>query len=116
MACPKLLSGGVSLQELAFMLRQNPAGIELLLKQALSQAAESARAAEATRLLNEARICREAGRFHDVECLEVRRAALTLPPARLAVVIDQMEELFTLDEITPETAPPLRAGAFGPGA
>ena len=99
---PELLSGGVTREELAFMLRQNPGGIELLLKQALSQAAEAARIAEDTRLREEEETSREQGRIHDVERFAQIRARLTTRPARIAVVIDQMEELFTLDRVTPE--------------
>lgn len=70
---PELTADGTSVQELAQMLRQNPAGANMLVKGALSQAASK---------------------------LEASAEAVRQPEARLALVIDQFEEIFTRGDLT----------------
>jgi conflict system STAND superfamily ATPase len=71
-ALPELAADGTTSTELARLLRENPKGAAALVKGALSQAA--------------------AGRTRT-------QALPEQPDARLAVVVDQMEELFTVERI-----------------
>jgi hypothetical protein len=74
-ALPELGSDGTTTGELGRLLRQNPKGAALLVKGGLSQAATELRRTE---------------------------GAGEQPEARLVVVVDQMEELFTLEKISSE--------------
>jgi len=89
-ALPELLSDGTTRAELATLLRANPQGAAPLLKGALSQAAQKAAfdAAEATIAAK--------GDISDADRKAIRGAAIAAPPqARLALLVDQLEELFT---------------------
>jgi hypothetical protein len=72
-ALPELTADGTSAARLAELLRKSPAGVYGLVKGALSQAAASLRAAE---------------------------GAKVQPEARLVLVVDQLEEIFTDSHIT----------------
>ncbi len=73
-ALPELTADGATQDEIAGLLRQNPPGAHALVKGALSQAA--------------ARVKTEATERQ--------------PDVRLVLVVDQMEELFTVERVTPE--------------
>jgi TPR repeat protein/predicted Ser/Thr protein kinase len=74
-ALPELGADGTTAGELARLLRENPKGAPTLVKGGLSQAAAAMKRAEWW---------------------------TEQPDARLVVVIDQMEELFTLEKVTPD--------------
>lgn len=95
-ALPELLSDGTSLAELADLLGSTPKGADLLLKGALSQAAQKVafEAAEASASAKPD--------MSDAARAQERRDILENPPqAKLALLVDQLEELFT-DETIPE--------------
>jgi hypothetical protein len=79
---PEIGSDGTSAVQVAGMLREKPDGVGMLIKGALSQAAREVQL---------------------IEKLEVQ------PPALLAVVIDQLEELFTIDRLAGQRETFLRA-------
>jgi len=96
-AMPELLSDGTSVQELAQILRSGPNGAAPLLKGALSQAAQMAAHRDAeTAIAQRSAITPQ-------ESAQIRQATIANPPqARLVLLIDQLEELFTTQTITVE--------------
>ncbi len=74
-ALPELARQGTSAHELSLLLRDRPEAVAPLLRSGLSQAAQEVQQAEG--------LARE-------------------PIARVALVVDQLEELFTIERITPE--------------
>jgi hypothetical protein len=107
---PELVSGSASLERLAADLRADPKAAALLVRGALDQAAVLHREAEAGKLRGWLEESRAENRAADVERYGRLLAELTPRAARLALVIDQAEELFTSDELN--RRPELRAG-FG---
>jgi WD domain, G-beta repeat len=103
-ALPELVCGEATIESIGALLRRNPAGIEFGLSAALDHAADLLRQEETQALRQWEQECRQQGRTHDAEratqLLEEVRTAKK--PARLVLVIDQLEELFTLETITPE--------------
>jgi WD40 repeat protein len=103
-ALPELVSGEATVESLGALLRRNPAGIEFGLSAALDHASGLLRQEEAQALRQWEQECRQQGRTHDadrvVQLLEEVKTAQK--PARLVLVIDQLEELFTLEKITSE--------------
>jgi hypothetical protein len=105
-ALPELTSSGKDAQQLATMLRRSPAGIDLLISQSLAHAADLLRIEEDRQLERMIDNHREAGRIEDAErCVEARRQ-LKPRAARLALLVDQLEEIFTLPRFrnAPEAA------------
>jgi WD40 repeat protein len=94
-ALPELASDGTSAAALAALLSSQPAGAGMLVRQALSQAA----VAEKTRLEHlrseEIHQLSAENRLDDVAEKRATLANLKPPVARLAVVVDQLEEIFT---------------------
>ncbi|MGJ8530054.1 nSTAND1 domain-containing NTPase [Maritalea sp.] len=90
MALPELLSDGTSVDELGDLLDSTPKGADMLLKGALSQAAQKV-AAQAAETYAQA--------HPDLDAAQLaynRRAILENPPkAKLVLLVDQLEELFT---------------------
>ncbi len=74
-AIPELTADGTTVAEIAGMLREYPSAAQLLIKGALSQASAA---------------------------LKPAQPGGPQPEARLLFVVDQLEELFTLDSVTPE--------------
>ena len=72
-ALPELAADGTTASELGRLLRENPKGVALLVKGGLSQVAAEHKRGE---------------------------AQTAQPEARLALVVDQLEELFTLEQIS----------------
>jgi WD40 repeat protein len=105
---PELVSGSASLERLAADLRAEPKAAALLVRGALDQAAVLYREAEAGKLRGWMEESRTENRAADVERYGRMLAELTPRAARLALVIDQAEELFTADELN--RRPDLRAG------
>ena len=95
-ALPELTSGEKDARQVAAMLRRSQASVDLLISQTLAHTADLLRIEEDRELENMIETYRAAGRTEDAErCTEVRR---NLKPraARLVLVIDQLEEIFTL--------------------
>lgn len=97
-ALPELASDGTDAAGLAGLLRRQSGGAGLLLRQALSQAGVQARHAEELRLREEVRRLESEHREEDVREAKERLARLAPPPVRLALLCDQLEELFTTDQ------------------
>ena len=104
----ELVSGSTTLERLAADLRADPKAAALLIRSALDQAAVLHREAEAQKLRAWMEESRAENRVADVERYGRSLAELTPRAARLALVIDQAEELFTSDDLN--RRPELRAG------
>ncbi|WAC19177.1 hypothetical protein OVA24_18275 [Luteolibacter sp. SL250] len=94
-ALPELASAGTTSAEIATMLRSPGNGAEILLRQAFAQAAALARTEEEHRLQENIRRFEQEAREEDAKALREKLAKLTPPAVRLAVLADQLEELFT---------------------
>ena len=105
---PELVSGSTSLERLAADLRADPKAAAFLVRSALDQAAVLYREAEAQKLRGWMEESRAENRAADVERYGRLLAELTPRAARLALVIDQAEELFTSDDLN--RRPDLREG------
>jgi hypothetical protein len=96
---PELVSGSTTLERLAADLRADPKAAALLVRSALDQAAVLYREAEAQKLRGWIAESRAENRAADVERYGRLLAELSPRAARLALVIDQAEELFTSDDL-----------------
>lgn len=94
-ALPELASAGTTSAEISTMLRSPGNGAEILLRQAFAQAAALARTEEEHRLEENIRRFEQEAREEDAKALRQKLADLTPPAVRLAVLADQLEELFT---------------------
>jgi outer membrane protein assembly factor BamB len=95
-ALPELTSGGKDAGQIAMLLRRSPAAIDLLISQSLAHAADLLYKDEdrqLERLIEKHRLERDNEEAE--RCAEVRRD-LKPRAARLVLVIDQLEEIFTL--------------------
>jgi WD40 repeat protein len=103
-ALPELISGEATVESIGTLLRRNPAGIEFGLSTALDHASSLLREEETQGLRQWQQECREQGRTNDAERAAqlLEELKMAKKPARLVLVIDQFEELFTLEKITPE--------------
>ena len=103
-ALPELISGEATVESIGAMLRQNPGAIEFGLTAALHHASALLREEEARGLRQWEQESRQSGRTNDaaraVQLLEELKTAKK--PARLVLVVDQLEELFTLEKLKPE--------------
>jgi hypothetical protein len=93
---PELVSGSSTLERLPADLRADPKAAALLVRGALDQATVLYREAEAQKLRGWIEESRAENRVADVERYGRLLAELTPQAARLALVIDQAEELFYL--------------------
>jgi WD40 repeat protein/energy-coupling factor transporter ATP-binding protein EcfA2 len=84
-----------SVRDLATELREYPASIALRLRDALDHAAREWKIQQSHSLAETERRFREAGRPDDADSARDQRERLELPRSRFALVIDQLEELFT---------------------
>jgi WD40 repeat protein/energy-coupling factor transporter ATP-binding protein EcfA2 len=84
-----------AVRELATELREHCDSIALRLRDALDHAGREWKIEQTHYLTDKERQFREAGRPHDADSAREQRERLELPRARLALVIDQLEELFT---------------------
>jgi hypothetical protein len=96
-ALPELSRDKTTIAEIANTLEKNPQAGALLIRQALADAAEQYRATEAEKLKQLQGEMEAENRSDDVAAIQRRLAELAPPNARLALLIDQMEELFTVD-------------------
>jgi WD40 repeat protein/tetratricopeptide (TPR) repeat protein len=84
-----------AVRDLATELRDHSDSIGLRLRDALDHAAREWKIQQTHSLTETERQFREAGRPDDADSIREQRERLELPRARLALVIDQLEELFT---------------------
>jgi WD40 repeat protein/tetratricopeptide (TPR) repeat protein len=84
-----------AVRDLATELREHSDSIALRLRDALDHAAREWKIEQVHYLTEKEREFREAGRTEDADSAREQRERLDLPRARLALVIDQLEELFT---------------------
>ena len=96
---PELISGRTTIEQVAADLRADPKAAALLVRSALNQAAVLYREAEAQKLRSWIAESQAENRTADVERYGRLLADLTPREARLALVIDQVEELFTSDDL-----------------
>jgi WD domain, G-beta repeat len=105
---PELISGSTTVEQLAADLRADPKAAALLVRSALNQVAVLYRETEAQKLRSWIAESQAENRTADVERYGQLLKDLTPRKARLALVIDQTEELFTSDDLN--SLPELRKG------
>lgn len=101
-ALPELATDGITADELAGLIRQNHQGAGLLLRQALGQAGAQALIYEKQRLREKLHQFTAQHREADVANIAARIENLQPPTVRIALLADQLEELFTSD-VAPDT-------------
>jgi tetratricopeptide (TPR) repeat protein len=103
-ALPELVTGETTVERVADFLRRNPAGIEFGLSSALDRASAELRRQEELDLQAQEQSLRHRGRVPDADAVNQKIAELrkTTFPSRLVIVVDQLEELFTLESVTTE--------------
>ena len=84
-----------AIRDLATELREHSDSVALRVRDALDHAAREWKIQQSHSLKERERQLRESGRLDDADLARQRRERLELPKARLALVIDQLEELFT---------------------
>jgi conflict system STAND superfamily ATPase len=98
-ALPELVSPTTGVPRIAEMLRSAPQSVDHIVELALNAASQTLRRNEEDQIRSRLAQALEIGRQYDVERAEQALAALRLKPARLVLVVDQLEELFTLDRV-----------------
>ncbi len=91
---PELAAAGTSPAVLGNLLRAEGGGFNILLRQAMAQAETVVKAADENRLREQIREFESGGREEDARLLR-EKISLLQPSIRLAVLADQLEELFT---------------------
>lgn len=99
---PELTSDGTTPEAIARELRENPASAATLIRGGLSQAAALLRREEETQIRGWLAESQREGRAADVERYEKMLAELPQREARLVLVVDQLEEIWTMPNVTPE--------------
>ncbi len=99
---PELTSDGTTPEAIARELRENPASAATLIRGGLSQAAALLRREEETQIRAWLTESQREGRQADTERYEKMLADLPQREARLVLVIDQLEEIWTMPSVTPE--------------
>jgi serine/threonine protein kinase len=84
-----------AIRDLATELREHSDSVALRVRDALDHAAREWKIMESHSLKERERQLRESARLDDADLARQHRERLELPKARLALVIDQLEELFT---------------------
>jgi WD40 repeat protein/serine/threonine protein kinase/ribose 1,5-bisphosphokinase PhnN len=84
-----------AIRDLATELREHSDAVALRVRDALDHAAREWKMQQSHSLKERERQLRESGRLEEADLARQRRESLELPKARLALVIDQLEELFT---------------------
>jgi WD40 repeat protein len=95
------ISAGIGLAGLAAKLRENPAGFEMYVSATLHQLARESHEVEKQRLQQEAARLRDQGRANDAEYVDGLANALQFSELRLILGLDQLEELFLLEDRFP---------------
>jgi WD40 repeat protein/tetratricopeptide (TPR) repeat protein len=101
-ALPELFPDGTKPKEIADLIRVQPQGGGLLLRQALTQASSHALTQQKHNLEEKYKILVSENREEDARVLRNRIDTLTPPAVRIALLADQLEELFTSD-LSPDT-------------
>ena len=101
-ALPELFADGTTPKEIADLIRTQPQGGGLLLRQALTQAGAQALTKQRHEMQKRLDLLVAENRPEDAELLRERIANLTTPSVRIALLADQLEELFTSD-LSPDT-------------
>ena len=102
MGLPELFADGTKPREIADLIRSQPQGGGLLLRQALTQAGALALTQRRHKLEEKLEELVAGHREEDAKLLREKIEVLTPPAVRIALLADQMEELFTSD-LSPET-------------
>ena len=99
-----MVSGELTLEKVAEFLRRDPGGIEFGIQTALEQLASNKRENELRELQNLTVENQQNGRIADAEKAKQRYDELRSRPltSRLVLVVDQLEEVFTLKSVTHE--------------
>ena len=84
-----------AIRDLATELREHSDTVALRVRDALDHAAREWKIQQSHSLKERERQLRESGRLDEADLARQHREGLELPKARLALVIDQLEELFT---------------------
>ena len=84
-----------AIRDLATELREHPDSLGLRVRDALDHAAREWKTQESHSLEERERQLQASGRSDGAELVRQQRERLELPKARLALVVDQLEELFT---------------------
>jgi WD40 repeat protein/serine/threonine protein kinase len=84
-----------SIRDLAAVLREHPDSGAFRVRDALDHAAREWKIRQSHSMDERERQMRESGRSEDADFVRQQRQKLELPRARLALVVDQLEELFT---------------------
>src|SRR5271157_2080865 len=84
-----------AIRDLAAELREHSDSVALRVRDALDHAAREWKIQQSHSLEERERLLRASGRSGDADLTRQQRERLELPKARLALVIDQLEELFT---------------------
>lgn len=101
-ALPELFADGTTPKEIADLIRTQPQGGGLLLRQALTQAGAQALTKQRHEMQKRLDLLVAENRPEDAEALRGKMAGLATPAVRIALLADQLEELFTSD-LSPET-------------
>ena len=102
MGLPELFADGTTPREIADLIRSQPQGGGLLLRQALTQAGALALTQRRHKLEEKLEELVAGHREEDAKLLREKIEELTPPAVRIALLADQMEELFTSD-LSPES-------------
>jgi WD40 repeat protein/serine/threonine protein kinase len=84
-----------AVHDLATELREQPESVALRVRDAIDHTAREWKLEQSNYLRERERQLRESGRLEDADLARRQREKLELPKARLALVVDQLEELFT---------------------
>jgi WD40 repeat protein/tetratricopeptide (TPR) repeat protein len=101
-ALPELFADGTTPREIADLIRSQPQGGGMLLRQALTQAGAQALTKQKHELGEKLALLVSENREEDAKALRERIDNLKPPSVRIALLADQLEELFTSD-LSPET-------------
>ncbi len=101
-ALPELFADGTTPREIADLIRTQPQGGGMLLRQALTQAGALALVAKKRELEDHHQLLVSEHREEDARVLREKIDTLTAPSVRIALLADQLEEIFTA-ELSPET-------------
>lgn len=102
---PELAAGGVTITDLVSEIRKNPTGLDIPIAGALAHAAAVAMKNKEADLRAQLDANRQQGRTNDVSRIERELKELRAGKACLLLIIDQLEEIFTVAKINeaPET-------------
>jgi WD40 repeat protein len=97
-AIPEILATGTGSLGLGARLRENPEGLEMYLAGTLQQLARESHEAEKRQLRQKAALLRDQGQVNDAEYIDRLLEVLQFSELRLILGLDQLEELFLLED------------------